>query len=386
MKWFFPLRLFDRIAPLKLASLLLCGIAGIHVPPAYAMGGVSGTFNITAMAELSRPWAMTFLPDGRLLVTEKAGRLLLLDPAEKTSRVVRGVPEISYGGQGGLGDVVLHPGFTDNQLVYLTHVEQDEQQRRGAVLVRARLDLADAQEPRLQDVQALWRQSPKVRGGAHFGMRLAFGPDGYLYVTSGERRQYEVAQQMDGNLGRIVRLTDLGEPAPDNPFAAQGPLAAQAWTLGNRNPLGIAFDGSGGLWAHEMGPAGGDELNRIVRGANYGYPLVSDGNHYDGRDIPDHNTSDRFQRPAKSWNPVISPAGLIFYSGQLFSEWQGNALIGGLSSQSLIRVAIDGDKAREVERIPMGERIREVEQGPDGAIWVLTDGPSGQLWRLTPRG
>lgn len=371
---------------LKLLVLLLCGAGGIHGSPAVAMGGAGDTFNLTVMAELNRPWAMTFLPDGRLLVTEKAGRLLLLDPVGKTSRIVDGVPEISYGGQGGLGDVVLHPDFADNQLVYLTHVEQDEQQRRGAVLVRARLDLENPQTPRLEDVQSLWRQSPKVRGGAHFGMRLAFDADGYLFVTSGERRRYEVAQQMDGNLGRILRLTENGEPAPDNPFAENGQVAAQAWTLGNRNPLGIAFDGSGRLWAHEMGPAGGDELNRIVRGANYGYPVVSDGDHYDGRDIPDHDTSDRFRKPAKSWNPVISPAGLIFYSGKLFSDWQGNALIGGLSSQSLIRVAIEGDNAREVERIPMGERIREVEEGPDGAIWVLTDGPSGQLWRLTPRG
>lgn len=336
-------------------------------------------------AEISRPWAMSFLPDGRLLVTEKAGRLLLLDLSRKTTVVVSGVPAISYGGQGGLGDIILHPDFSNNQTIYLSYVEQDSDGKRGATVARAVLDSSDPAKPRLEILEAIWRQHPRVAGGAHFGMRLAFDSDGHLFVTSGERRRYEVAQRLDGNLGRILRLTDTGQPAPGNPFAAQGAIASQAWTLGNRNPLGIAFDPAGRLWAHEMGPAGGDELNLIRRGANYGYPRVSDGDHYNGRDIPDHETSDLYQRPANSWNPVISPAGLVFYTGKLFKSWQGNALIGGLSSRALIRVAIEGDNAREVERIPLGVRIREVEQGPDGALWLLTDGPNGELWRVTPK-
>ena len=207
-----------------------------------------------------------------------------------------------------------------------------------------------------------------------------------MFVSSGERRRYEVAQDLTNNLGKIVRLTDTGMPAPGNPFAEQGGVAAQIWTLGNRNPLGLAFAPDGQLWANEMGPAGGDELNVIRPGANYGYPLVSDGDHYDGRQIPDHNTSDLYARPALSWNPVISPAGLIFYTGEMFPQWQGSALMGGLSSRALVRVTLDGDKAVEADRFDMGERIREVEQGPDGAVWLLTDGPQGKLLRLTPDG
>lgn len=335
------------------------------------------------VAQFKRPWAMTFLPDGRLLVTERAGTLQLFDPVPRTSQAVDGVPIISNGGQGGFGDIVLHPDYATNQRVYMTYVEADRDGNRGSVVAHAKLDLTKNSQPALTDQRIIWRQAPKVSGGAHFGLRLVFGPDKLLYVTSGERRKYEVAQDMTGNLGKVLRLQDDGTPAPGNPFADQGPIAAQAWTIGNRNPLGIAFSPDGALWAHEMGPAGGDELNLLVGGKNYGYPFVSDGDHYSGRDIPDHSTDDRYQKPAISWNPVISPAGLIFYTGEMFKQWQGNALIGGLSARGLVRIVFDGGRAREAERIPMGSRVREVEQGADGAIWILTDGSTGQLRRLT---
>lgn len=336
------------------------------------------------LAQFRRPWAMTFLPDGRLLVTERAGNLELFDPVTKSATSVAGLPSISDGGQGGLGDVVLHPEFVQNRQIYISYVQADDNGQRGSVVARGTLNLTTDAAPTLENLVEIWEQAPKVSGGAHFGLRLAFGPENHLYITSGERRKYEVAQDMSGNLGKILRVTDDGTPAPGNPFAEQTGIAAQVWTLGNRNPLGIAFDGNGQLWANEMGPAGGDELNLIEPGKNYGYPLVSDGNHYDGRDIPDHSTTDKFQPSAISWNPVISPAGLIFYNGDLFKSWRGNALMGGLSARALIRIEFDGLTAREAERIPMGARIREVEQAPDGSVWVLTDGRSGELVRLQP--
>jgi glucose/arabinose dehydrogenase len=207
-----------------------------------------------------------------------------------------------------------------------------------------------------------------------------------LWISSGERQEFDPAQDMSSNLGKIVRLKDDGTVPAGNPFAGGG-VTPQVWSLGHRNILGIAFDADGQLWAHEMGPRGGDELNRIEKGANYGYPIVSNGDHYDGRSIPDHHTRPEFSAPAITWNPVISPAGFIIYSGDLFPAWKGNGFIGGLSSESLVRIEFDGDKAREAQRFDMRRRIREVEQGPDGAVWLLEDGRNGGkgwLLRLSP--
>jgi glucose/arabinose dehydrogenase len=231
---------------------------------------------------------------------------------------------------------------------------------------------------------------PKVDGGGHYSHRIAFGPDGYLWVSSGDRQKFDPAQDMQANLGKILRLNDDGSVPADNPFADRGGVTAQIWSLGHRNPLGLAFDAQGRLWNVEMGPMGGDELNLVQRGANYGYPIVSNGNHYDGTDIPDHPTRPEFSAPAVFWNPVISPSSLMFYSGSEFPQWRGDAFIGGLSSQSIVRIEFDGDSAREAERFEMGMRIRAVEQGPDGAIWILEDeregrGGQGRMFRLTAR-
>jgi glucose/arabinose dehydrogenase len=234
-------------------------------------------------------------------------------------------------------------------------------------------------------VQVIWRQQPKVTGSGHFGQRLAFGPDRHLWITSGERQKFSPAQDMQANLGKVLRLREDGSIPKDNPFAAQGGVSAQIWSLGHRNPLGIAFDAQGRLWVHEMGPRGGDELNLIERGANFGYPLVSNGDHYSGAVIPDHYTQPQFNAPKLSWTPVIAPAGMIIYTGSEFPDWQGHAFIGGLASRALIRVELSGETAREAARYDMGERIREVEQGPDGAIWILEDGDrrrAGRLLRL----
>lgn len=339
-------------------------------------------FEAKSHGSFDEPWAMTFLPDGRLLVTEKGGVLKLVDLAGKTVKV-GGVPKVNYGGQGGLGDVVLHPGFADNGLVYLSYIEAGRGDTRGAVIYRARL-VESGTKAKLEDDSIIWRQSPKVEGQGHYGHRMAFSPDGYLFVTSGERQKFVPAQDMEANLGKVLRLDQDGQPVAGNPFAEAGGITAEIWTLGHRNLLGIAFDADGKLWTPEMGPRGGDELNLIVAGRNYGYPIVSNGDHYDGRDIPDHDTQPEFERPKLWWSQVISPAGMIFYSGDAFPTWQGSALIGGLSAKALIRVGFEGERAYEAERFEMGKRIREIEQGPDGHVWLLEDGEGGRLLELVP--
>lgn len=342
-------------------------------------------FTATEFGRFDEPWAMTFLPDGSLLVTEKGGKLRHFDVTSRKSTEITGVPAVAYGGQGGLGDVVLHPQFASNQLVYISYAEAGDGDTRGAAVARAKLQLDKAGGGKLADLQVIWRQTPKVTGGGHYGHRIAFDRDGKLWISSSERQKFDPAQDIKANLGKLIRLNDDGSVPADNPFVDQGSPADQVWSLGHRNILGIAFDAQQRLWAHEMGPKGGDELNLIQRGGNYGYPLVSNGNHYDGREIPNHDTRPDFIAPKVTWWEVISPAGLIIYSGSQFPQWQGSGFIGGLSSKSLVRVAFEGENASEAERFDMGERIREVEQGPDGAIWLLEDGKGGRLLKLTPR-
>jgi aldose sugar dehydrogenase len=348
-----------------------------------AAGSVSG-FEPVEVARFDEPWAMTFLPDGRLLVTEKRGAVKVMSQDGKIGAVA-GVPRVAFGGQGGLGDVVLHPRFSENRTVYLSWAEPGKGGRAGAAVGRARLTLDDSGGGRLEGMEVIWRQTPKVMGQGHYGHRLVFAADGNLFITSGERQKFDPAQDMRTNLGKVIRLKDDGSVPPDNPFASKGGVTAQIWSYGHRNPLGIAFDARGALWAHEMGPQGGDELNLIERGANYGYPLVSDGDHYDGRPIPDHKTRPDLNAPEVVWNPVISPAGFIIYSGDRFPNWRGNGFIGGLSSRALIRVEFEGKSAREAQRWDMGKRIREIEQGPDGLIWVLEDEADARLLKLTPK-
>ncbi|MEM7280699.1 MAG: PQQ-dependent sugar dehydrogenase [Pseudomonadota bacterium] len=338
---------------------------------------------VTRVAKLDHPWAMTFLPDGRLLVTEKTGQLRLVTQEGDVSEPIKGIPEVAYGGQGGLGDVVLAPDFEQSGLIYISYAEAGSGNTRGAVVARGRLSLK-GDDSEISDLTIIWKQHPKVTGRGHYGHRMVFSDEGYLFISSGERQKFTPSQDMDSNMGKILRLYPDGTLPKDNPFAEQGAIAAQVWSLGHRNPLGLAFDGQGRLWNHEMGPAGGDELNLVIKGNNYGYPTVSNGDHYSGKDIPDHDTRPEFAEPAIWWTPVISPGGLVFYSGNEFPDWQGNALIAGLSARALVRVAVDDSgAATEVERIDMGKRIREVEQGPAGDVWLLEDGRGGRLLRLT---
>lgn len=351
-------------------------------PTSVAMG--KGAFNSQKVTQFDEPWAMTFLPDGRLLVTERKGKLKLYNLSTKKVTSISGLPAVVYAGQGGLGDIVLHPEFAQNGLVYWSYAEAGTG-GSGAVVARGKLTLDDSGNGQLSNVAVVWRQVPKVSGSGHFGHRIAFDKQGLLWIASGERQKFDPAQDMNSNLGKIIRLNDDGSIPADNPFVSQGGVAAQVWSLGHRNPLGIAFNTQGQLWEIEMGPKGGDELNLIEKSKNYGYPLVSNGDHYDGKPIPDHSTRPEFRAPAISWTPVISPSSLMFYSGNQFPAWKNNAFAGGLSSEALIRIEFNGNTAREAERFAMGARIRDVEQAPDGSIWVLEDGKNANLLRLIPQ-
>lgn len=340
-------------------------------------------FTITPVADFESPWAMTFLPDGRMLVTEKAGQLLLVSADGKTRNAVAGTPTVSSEGQGGLMDVVLHPKFAENRWVYLSWSEANAAGLKGVALGRGKL-AADGKT--LEGFQTIFRANPYVEGNGHFSGRIAFASDGHLFFTNGERQKFDPAQDPQATLGKVLRLKDDGTPAGDPGLTAKG-FRPEVWSYGHRNLLGIAFDAQGNLWEQEMGPKGGDEVNLVLPGKNYGYPKVSNGSHYDGRDIPDHKPGDGFEAPKVWWNPVISPGGLMVYTGSMFPQWQGDLFIGGLSSKALVRVDVTGTDAKKGDQWDMGARIREVEQGPDGAIWVLEDGDQGsqgRLLKLTP--
>lgn len=335
-------------------------------------------FTITPLGEFDRPWAAAFLPGtDYLAITEQGGELILRNQRNGKLSTVHGVPRVLDEGQGGLGDLVPAPGFdgAGNRTIYLTWVEAGPADTAGAVLGRAQLDLQAAE---LTGLQTLWRQ-PKVTGRGHFGHRIAFAPDGSaLFLTSGERQKFTPAQDPKTSLGKVLRFPLTGTGAA----AALG--APAIWTSGHRNGLGLAFDSAGRLWESEMGPRGGDELNLIEKGGNYGWPNASNGSHYDGRDIPDHRPGDGYVAPKVWWNPSISPSSLLIYSGDAFASWRGDAFIGALSGQSLIRVDLTGERARKADQWPMHARIRDVIQGPDGRLYLLEDGQGGRLLRLDP--
>ena len=351
-------------------------------------------FHTEPVASFDEPWAMAFLPDERLLVTEKKGRLWIVDQ-QGDKRSVDGLPDVGYGGQGGLGDVAIHPDFADNGLLYLSYVESAADSTRGAAVGRARIDV-NAKRPALADFEVIWRQYPKMVGKGHYGHRLLFDDEGFLWITSGDRQKFTPAQDMQSNVGKVLRLADDGSVPSSNPFVNFTNESAlvddvgvydEVWSLGHRNPLGIAQDAQGQIWVIEMGPRHGDELNLIRKGGNYGYPEVSDGDHYDGRTIPDHDTRPEFEAPKISWVPAISPGHLAFVEGTSFKDWGGQLLASGLGSKAIVRIAINGDKAQEVGRYDMGARIRSVLEGPAGAIWVLEDergSSQGRLLKLTP--
>lgn len=358
-------------------------------------------FKTEVIADFDAPWAMTFLPDGRLLVTEKAGELVLFDPRNKDKSWdgkvqvgIDGGPRVDSAGQGALMDVVLHPQFKDNGIVYLSWSEQGAGGKGVALgmgqIVERQVQCVRAPCPpqaMLNGFKTIFRAAPYVDGNGHYSGRIAFSPDGkYLFFTNGERQKFDPAQDPKATLGKVLRLNPDGTAAAGNPLAGKG-FHPAVWSYGHRNLLGLAFDKDGRLWEQEMGPQGGDEVNLIKPGANYGYPKASNGSHYDGRDIPDHQPHDGFEAPKVWWNPSISPAGLVYYSGDLFPQWKGSLFLGALSGQALVRVKLDGENAVKADQWDMGARIREVEQGPEGALWLLEDGgqgSQGRLLKLTP--
>lgn len=339
-----------------------------------------GPIRVETLADgLEHPWGLAFLPDGRMLVTERPGRLRLVSAEGEISEPLSGLPAIYAESQGGLLDVKLDPEFDSNQLVYFSFAEPGEGGASTAV-ARGRLE-GNA----LQNVEVIFTQQPKVEGGNHFGSRLAFAPDGKLFVTMGERFKFDPAQETSNHIGTIVRINPDGSVPEDNPFVGQAGALPEIWSYGHRNIQAAAIHpDTGALWEAEHGPRGGDELNIAEAGANYGWPLVSWGVHYDGEDIPDPPTRPDLAQSIYQWTPVIGASGMSFYTGELFPGWQGDLLVGGLVAQAIVRLDQDGTSAEEVERVELGARIRDVVQGPDGAVYVLTDHGNGEILRLTP--
>ena len=389
-----------RATPFALALLLLAGACGDDdgggsIAPVPAPTGTPTptsptptppTTSVTqnAVATFDNPWAMVFLPDGRMLVTEKPGRLRIVTTTGTVSAAVAGVPAVAFAGQGGLQDVALDPQFATNNRVYLSYAEAGSG-GKGLAVARGTL-VTDGTGGRLDNVSVIWRQDPKVSGDGHFGGRMAFSSDRRLFVTAGERQKGAPAQDLAQTLGKIVRIDPDGAVPSTNPFVGRSGAKAEIWTLGHRNPYGLVFAADGRLFESEQGPEGGDEFNLIEAGRNYGWPNVSEGNDYGGAPIPRHSTNTAFTAPLVSWTPVIAPGGMIQYTGTRFAGWTNDFVLAGLVSQGLVRVRVNGTTANEVGRLALGARIREVEQGPDGTLWVLEDGARGRLVQLTPAG
>ncbi len=338
--------------------------------------------------EFDQPWAIAFLPDHRMLVTEKHdGRLFIVTPEGAKSASVEGVPRVDGGDQGGLLDVALGPDYAASKLVYLSYYEP---RKGGNGLAVARARLIDGGKPKLENLQVVFRMQPTLDSSKHAGGRLVFAPDGMLFVTLGERSILEgrvQARDLSSDLGKIVRIRPDGSIPKDNPFVGKAGARPEIWTLGHRNILGADLDSQNRLWVVEMGPRGGDELNLIEKGKDYGWPTIGYGEEYSGEPIHESTQAPGLEQPVYYWDPVISPGALTIYSGDLFPEWKNNFLIAGLSSQALVRLELKNDRVVGEERLlaDRGERIREVVQGPDGAVYVLTDGDDGKLLKLTPQ-
>lgn len=359
-------------------------------PMASAPDETIGPFAVRDMGSFDEPWAGAFAPGTPVLfITEKPGTMKFVDTRTGRMGTVGGMPNVDYGGQGGLGDVAFLEGEADATLgtrtIYLSWAEAGDGDTRGAVVGRGQLVCQQADACTVQGLNVIWRQAPKVTGRGHYSHRIAFSPDEqYLFVASGDRQKQTPAQDTSNTLGTVVRLNLDGTPAAGNPLADRGSPSDQIWSWGHRNVLGLQFDSAGRLWDLEHGPAGGDELNLVERGNNYGWPVRSYGDNYNGSNIPDHTADDGFTKPAIYWTPVIAPGDFLFYSGSMFADWRGDALIANLKEKNIVRVEMNGTSATEAARYDLGERLRDIVQGPDGALYVLEDGDDGRLRQLTP--
>jgi aldose sugar dehydrogenase len=363
----------------------------------------SGWLKIEKLASLSEPWGMTWLPDGGLLLTEKPGRLRIYANGN-LSEPIGGLPAIDYHKQGGLLDVEIDPRFVENKLVYLYFTEKAEPQPnprptrdpgdprlgeyqdyedvtlKGGAVAKARLD-----GNQLKDVKIIWRQVPKTIGRGHYGGRLLFASDGTLFITSGDRQRFDPAQSLNSNLGKIIRINTDGSSPKDNPYVNTSGARSEIWSTGHRNQLGATIHPTTmQLWIHEMGPMHGDEINIPEKGKNYGWPQVSNGDNYNFTRIPDHETNTKFSKPIYFWHPAISPSGMMFYTGNLFKDWNGNLLLGSFNLEGLVKITLDGTKIKSEERIALQRRIRDLIQDKDGSILLITDYPDGELIRLSP--
>jgi glucose/arabinose dehydrogenase len=399
-----------------LLLMLVPAMAQAQVNAGEKKPAASLPFTMTQVATFELPWRLAFLPDGRMLVTEKIGPVWLLSPQGQKIAPIGNTPPVYWQGQNGMLGVFVSPHYATDQSIYLTYAEPGDY-GGGLALARAKLNVTVA-TPRLENFEVLWRQLPRGKGGQE-GAAVAFSPDGqYLFLTVGDRQRFMPAQDPDQPVGKILRLTLDGKPAPGNPnfgktgaasvplidppsdteaaktakvvsnytYAAPNLTPAETWAIGVRTPYGLAFSPTGELWEVEHGPRGGDELNLVQPGKNYGWPLVSYAMNYNGVPIPSPDTRPDLTKPVIYWTPVIAPGNIMFYKGSMFPQWEGSALIGGMGSQTLNRVTFDGKGgATPAERWSVGKRIRDVEVGPDGALWMLEDANPGGLYKVTPK-
>ena len=373
----------NRTVPLILASLLPTAACAQSSAAPRTYESQQHRFRVvTVSADLENPWGLAFLPDGRMLVTERAGRLRIVDKNGAVSAPLGGVPEVAASGQGGLLDVALAPDFAQSRTIYLSYAEPGDGGTAGTTAVRARLG-----DDRVENVQVIFRQEPKVHGGAHFGSRFVFGRDGTLFITTGDRQNRPFVQDLAKLQGKVVRIRPDGSVPPDNPFVNRSGARPEIWSYGHRNIQGADLHPvTGQLWTVEHGARGGDELNAPKAGRNYGWPVITYGVDYSGARIGEGQRKEGMEQPVHYWDPSIAPSGLMFYTGDKFPNWKNNVFVGALGHRLLSRLELDGERVRHEERLLQDEsrRIRDVVQGPDGCIYLLTDEGDGRILRLEP--
>jgi aldose sugar dehydrogenase len=345
-------------------------------------------FDVVIVARgLEHPWAVEPLPGGDLLVTERPGRMRIVSADGKVGEPIEGLPAVDARGQGGLLDVALSPSFASDRTIFWSYSEP----REGGNATSVARGVLSKDGKRLEQIRVILQAMPTFAGRMHFGSRLVFDQDGMLFVTLGERSVLEVrpqAQHLDSHMGKILRVTPEGKPAPGNPFAGRSDARPEIWTLGHRNVQAATLDPQGRLWIVDHGPRGGDELNLIEKGKNYGWPLVTYGEEYSGKPIPNSVTArEGFEQPVYYWDPVIAPSGAEFYTGDAFPAWRGSLFVGSLAPKRLVRLELKGDRVTGEEHLltDRDQRIRDVRQGPDGALYIVIDEPKGELWRVAPR-